>query len=371
MLQMILTALAGVACGIVAMRLWQGWRADTALADTAPGDAAPGDGAGVSSAASGLALRKSLQSGPRMMLAGAAILALIATGIFAFREEGAAPSSAISSVPGAAAGAPADANLADVDTMISALAARLEKNPDDGEGFRMLGWSYLMTDRPKEALAPYRRARELLPENASVHAGYGEVLVALADRKVTAEAKAAFDKAIALDPAEPRARYFEGLYKAQNGQEKAALEDWIALVNSASADAPWLADVRAEAMQLASKLGLDVSGRMTGPAQTSAVAGDAARPPALDPATVRAAQQLSPTEQAKMIDGMVEGLAARLRADPSDAQGWARLVRSRMVRGQVDQAKADLATARRALAKDSKGIALVEASAKEAGVPGA
>lgn len=83
--------------------------------------------------------------------------------------------------------------------MISRLAERLEKNPDDGEGFRMLGWSYVMTGKPDQAIAPYKQALRLLPGNALVLSGYGEALVGAAGGKVTAEAKGMFEQTLKLD----------------------------------------------------------------------------------------------------------------------------------------------------------------------------
>jgi cytochrome c-type biogenesis protein CcmH len=40
-----------------------------------------------------------------------------------------------------------------------------------------------------------------------------------------------------------------------------------------------------------------------------------------------------------MIRGMVEGLAARLEKSPRDVDGWIKLIRSRVVLGETDQAK--------------------------------
>ncbi len=57
-------------------------------------------------------------------------------------------------------------------------------------------------------------------------------------------------------------------------------------------------------------------------------------------------EAMSPEEQAAMISGMVEGLAIRLEQDPSDFQGWMRLIRARVVLGDTDEARRDLATAR-------------------------
>lgn len=57
-------------------------------------------------------------------------------------------------------------------------------------------------------------------------------------------------------------------------------------------------------------------------------------------------EAMSPEEQAAMISGMVDGLAIRLEQDPSDFQGWMRLIRARVVLGDTDEARRDLATAR-------------------------
>ena len=58
----------------------------------------------------------------------------------------------------------------------------------------------------------------------------------------------------------------------------------------------------------------------------------------------------------------------RLAANPDDAEGWARLVRSYMVLGRGDDAKAALAKARTALAGKPDRLAVVEAEARSAGI---
>lgn len=58
---------------------------------------------------------------------------------------------------------------------------------------------------------------------------------------------------------------------------------------------------------------------------------------------VREAQAMSDGDRQAMIQGMVEGLAARLEDDPNDPPGWARLIRARQVLGQSEKAAADVA----------------------------
>lgn len=64
--------------------------------------------------------------------------------------------------------------LPDVNTMIERLAARLETTPEDVEGWRMLGWSYLNTGRYEEAATAYAKAVELDPNSAELKLSYEE-----------------------------------------------------------------------------------------------------------------------------------------------------------------------------------------------------
>ncbi len=58
--------------------------------------------------------------------------------------------------------------LPDVNTMMKQLAARLEANPKDVNGWRMLGWSYFNTARYEEAAAAYAKAVKLDPRSSEL-----------------------------------------------------------------------------------------------------------------------------------------------------------------------------------------------------------
>lgn len=355
MIQYVLTGLAGLVCGVVLMRLLakapdsEGTNAADAqvLADKAGDD-------------------PTRPASTRTMLIAAG--ALVAVGGVAFLVKRDAPQEAAGQ-PSTAASVPTS-SLDDVDTMISKLEARLANAPGDGEGFRMLGWSYANTGKPDRALEPYRKAIALLPKRADVLTGYGEALVAVAKGSVTPEAKAQFDLALAINPAEPRALYFKALHKAQNGQEKAALDDLITLANQGTASAPWQPEVRQEIKRLASKLRIDVSSRIS-PESTVADTEGAGRIAAPDPAAAAVMSALPEASRSAAINGMVEGLANKLKADPGNAEGWAKLLRSRMVLGDTAQAQSDLAAARSALKGQPEGLKMINDTARKLAIPGA
>ena len=368
LLQYILTAIAGIAIGVVAMRIWQSRASAEPAQETR--SAATGKvslaGHGIAQSALGRrlsAIHTRLTTNHVLAVAGVVLLAALA--IFALRDDSGS-GSAVPGSPAMANALPGKQPLDDVDTMISRLAARLEENPQDGEGFRMLGWSYLMTGKPELALAPYERALELLPNDSRVYAGYGEALAAMADNTVTPEARSAFERAVAIDPAEPRARYFLALWDAQNGHEQRALDAWLKLAASGPADAPWQADLRREIARVSDKLGIDVSDRL--PPVAATVPSD---PPPLDPTMIQSANLLPVSERQAMVADMVDRLATRLEKSPKDPDGWIQLLRSRMVLEQADKASADLASARAALADNASDLTRVNAAALEFGVPGA
>ncbi len=73
------------------------------------------------------------------------------------------------------------ANLPDVDTMISQLATRLAREPEDADGWKMLGWSYLNTGKSQEAVKAYETALKLKPDDADIKQGLDAAKLASAE----------------------------------------------------------------------------------------------------------------------------------------------------------------------------------------------
>lgn len=206
-------------------------------------------------AANGTARTLSLR-GRRIVGIGAAVLVFAGgLGLYALlgRPDLARPDAAVS--------APADSSLG---RMIAALETRVQETPDDAEMWRILGQAYSQAGRFEPAAGAYARAALLMPDDARLHSALGEALVQVGDGVVTEDALVAFRAAVARDPNDPRARYFLALHKDQTGDRDGAMEDWIALLNSAPADAPWVPQVRALVDQVAAERGIDISGRITG-----------------------------------------------------------------------------------------------------------
>ena len=300
-----------------------------------------------------------------------AVVVLAATGLYL--KMGRPEVAADRPLLGAAASGQASAGGAhpegDVASMIVALETRMKQAPGDAEGWRMLGWSYLQVGRNADAAQAYGKAAALQPGNAQYLSALGEATVLAAQGAVTPPAQDAFRKALAADPADPRARYYLAVAKDQAGDQKGAMADWIALLKSAPADAPWAPEVRSFVEKIAHERGLDLTGQLP---PAAPIAPSAGVPPTPGPtaADVAAARQLSDQGRAAMIEGMLGKLEARLKSNPRDREGWQQLMRSRMVLNQPQAAAKAYRDAEKVFAGSAADQAALRQTATGLGLPG-
>jgi cytochrome c-type biogenesis protein CcmH len=234
--------------------------------------------------------------------------------------------------------------------LVARVEAHLEQNPEDGRGWEVLGPVYMRLGRYDDAVKARRTVLRLLGPSAAREADLGEAITGAQNGIVIAEAKAAFDRALALDPRDVRARYFLGLAAEQDGRPKEAAAIWRALLAEASADAAWAGFVRESLARV-------------DPAAAASQPG-----PSAD--DVAAASEMSPEQRTAMVQGMVSRLAERLKRDGSDVEGWLRLLRAYMVLGDKEQARAAAGDARRALASDPEKLRRVDELIKGMGLEG-
>jgi cytochrome c-type biogenesis protein CcmH len=251
-----------------------------------------------------------------------------------------------------------DANgVASVDEMVAKLEGRLADDPEDIEGWRMLGWSRFRTGDVNGARDAYQRAVDLAPNDANTLSALGEAQVRSAGGFVNDEAVANLQKAVSLKPDDPRARFLLGLRKEQDGDAKGALDDWVALIETASPGDEWQSDVRSRIVELSQQSGIDVSARLPVLESTTT-----SGPTEQD---VAAAQELSDTDRQAMIEGMVARLDQKMEDDPSNLDGWIRLIKARRVLGQDNIAAETLSRAKSNFSADPDALVHLNQAASE------
>jgi cytochrome c-type biogenesis protein CcmH len=134
--------------------------------------------------------------------------------------------------------------------LLARVEAVLKTRPDDGRGWDLLAPIYLRIGRAQDAATAYGNAIRLLGSTPEREAGHGEALTLSSGGMVPPDAVAAFERAVAADAANPRARYFLAKARAQNGDRAGALADLRELVAEAPADAPWRAYVERAVKEL-------------------------------------------------------------------------------------------------------------------------
>jgi cytochrome c-type biogenesis protein CcmH len=221
-----------------------------------------------------------------------------------------------------------------VDELIARAERHLAENPGDARGWEVLGPVYMRQGRYADAVTAWTNSIRIAGSNAARETGLGEATTAAAGGVVTAEARAAFERALADNPNEPKARFILANALAQEGKFAEAASAWRALKLTLAADSPWNGPVDAAIGEAEARLA------------------DAA--PGPDAAAVAAAGAMSPEEQRQMIEGMVANLDEKLKDNPDDLDGWQRLIRSYVVLGREADAKAALGRALAGLADEHK-----------------
>ena len=215
------------------------------------------------------------------------------------------------------------------------LEAQAEADPDNSQGWQRLGLAQFQSNAFDEAAAAYEKATSADGESAVLWSSLGEARVmASEDDPMPPAAVEAFERALALDAGDPRARYFMAVRRDLSGDHEGAIGDWLALLADTPPGAPWETDLVRTIEQVGAINQVDVSGRIASasaardilPGDALAAEAQAARGPTTE--QMAAAAALPAGEQQSMAESMVARLAQRLENEPSDVDGWVMLMRS-------------------------------------------
>ena len=264
-----------------------------------------------------------------------AVVPALALGLYVWRGSPEVPTQTATDRAALQQAAP-NAGTAGLGDAVAKLADRLEREPDDLDGWLLLGRSYMILGRYPEAVNTYRHTATLAPSNPAILGALGEAMVLAADGHVTPAAREVIEAAFAIDPTEPAARYYLGIAKSQSGDVRGAFDAWLDLARDAPAAAPWLVDVIGRLRDAADQLDIDLASLL--PAERLTITGPDPAVAAPSAEDVAAAADMTPEQRMEMIRGMVAGLAARLEEHPDDLDGWQRLARSYEVLGETSKA---------------------------------
>jgi len=123
--------------------------------------------------------------------------------------------------------------------MTEQLAERLQAQPDDWEGWTMLGRAYKALERYDESAKAWAQAAKLKPQDAETLADYAEALAVAKGGDLRGEPTRVLERALKIDPANQKALALAGGAAFGREDYKAAIGYWERLL-AASGDEPEL-----------------------------------------------------------------------------------------------------------------------------------
>ena len=113
--------------------------------------------------------------------------------------------------------------------LVQRLAERLQKEPNNVDGWLILGRSYLVIGDAVNGLAALERAYALVPKNVLVALTYAEALAQTNDGNLSGRPAKIIETIFESHPNDPNALWMRGMLAFQQGQYAEAVHLWVSL----------------------------------------------------------------------------------------------------------------------------------------------
>ncbi|MGY0194177.1 tetratricopeptide repeat protein [Leptothrix sp. BB-4] len=285
-------------------------QAGDAVVEGAPAPAAPVKPPAPARAAAAPSVRPS----SRMFALCTAVVLVVAVGGYAIKgrpdlwnQRAGTPEAAAAA--GGGQGGSHEVTMEQIAAMADGLRDRLAKEPQNAEGWAMLGRSYSVLNRHADAVPAYRKAIELVPDDAGLLADLADALAVVNNRQIAGEPMQFIERALKIDPNQPKALSLAGTDAFLRGDFKAASTLWERILASQPPGSPMAQQVRESINEARQRGGLPLlaEGEVPKVAATAATGAvkpvqadqKAAQPAAAGKATVAGTVTLAPALAAK------------------------------------------------------------------------
>jgi cytochrome c-type biogenesis protein CcmH len=266
-------------------------------------------------------------------IAVAAVIALGSIGVYAYYGKPGIPDQPLNARLSAPFGEQS------LDVQIANMERRLRDNPADVAGWTAVASIYFKSGLFDKAAETFQKAIDAGGASEDRLLGLAESLAFANDGVISDQAARALRAALQVNPKSLRGRFWSGLLAEQDGKKEDAEKIYRDLL--AGDLHPTLRNIVSDRLQ----------------ALTAAAT---AEPGQASPKQAQASGDPLEGEQGKMIRGMVDRLAERLRENKSDLEGWLKLIRSYAVLKETDKAQDAAATARQQFASDAKALEQID-----------
>jgi cytochrome c-type biogenesis protein CcmH len=150
---------------------------------------------------------------------------------------------------------PAGDRVNAIRSMVAGLAARLEQEPGDLEGWKRLARSYRVLGEPQKSVEAYGKAVALAPDDTDLLIGQADAIQATLpkDAPIAPASAELYRKIVQRQPDQPQALWFLGLAEKQAGHDDAAAANWQHLLTQMKPDSAEAKAVRQQLDAIAAK----------------------------------------------------------------------------------------------------------------------
>ncbi|HET9736003.1 MAG TPA: c-type cytochrome biogenesis protein CcmI [Burkholderiales bacterium] len=173
-----------------------------------------------------------------------------------------------------------------IEAMVERLAAKMRENPDDPEGWKMLGRSYAVLGRFADAVGAYAKAAERAPRDAELLADFADALAMVHGQKLQGEPEKLVLRALEIDPQNLKALALAGTAAFHRNDFKRAADYWQRMLPLVPPDSEEGRAIRDNIAEANARAGAPVARSEAPTVKPSAVAHPGIR------GTVRLAQKL-------------------------------------------------------------------------------
>ena len=147
-----------------------------------------------------------------------------------------------------------------MDALVTSLQQRMEQNPDDSEGWLILGRSLKTMQRYAEAQTALANANRLVPGNPMIMIELAEAgLFASGEPQISPEGRQLIESALAIDPDQQKGLWLMGMASAQDGDEAQAIVYWQRLLSQLDPESGGARSVTQQIEMAQTRLGQDVA----------------------------------------------------------------------------------------------------------------
>jgi cytochrome c-type biogenesis protein CcmH len=128
--------------------------------------------------------------------------------------------------------------------LVTRLAVRLKDNPEDAEGWMMLGRSYAVLGHFGESAEAYAKAAARMPRDAQLLADYADALAMAQGRRLQGEPEKLIARALAIDPLNVKALLLAGTAAFNRNDYSGAVRHWERILDAVPGESEMTQTVR-------------------------------------------------------------------------------------------------------------------------------